>query len=152
MHACIPLKAEGFVHASRWKQRGSFNWKSSCWISKENRVRYDIDKPKKLVYTISMFDTWKLSFSIRIIKNAGMPGDRGQNTFDISIYRNFRYDIQHYKNTFWVFWGFRGRKERPKHKLRSIFFTIYNIGPHDALPREWARGRQIQCSITNKDM
>ena len=62
-----------------------------CRWTKKNINRYDTD-----------IDTWKLSFSI-FIKNTGTPGDGGQNTFDtiypsfdISIYRNFRYDIQHY--------------------------------------------------------
>lgn len=58
----------------------------------------------------SIFDRLQLSFNI-CIKSKNMPGDGGQNTFDVpicqvlriglpgiesSILRNFRYDGQHY--------------------------------------------------------
>ena len=61
-----------------------------------DRVRYDIDKHKKKNYvieTISIFDTWKPSFSIcNKKKKAGMPGDGGRkkfDTYDISKVRYF---------------------------------------------------------------
>ena len=55
---------------------------SFLWVSYENRVRYGTDSHKRLIDTISIIDTSKLSFSTRI-KNTGMPGDGGQNIFDI---------------------------------------------------------------------
>lgn len=49
------------------------------------KKNYEIDM-------ISMFDTWKLSFSI-CIKNTEMPGDGGQITCDISMHPKFDISI-----------------------------------------------------------
>ena len=50
---------------------------SSIRYRYRNQVRYDTDKPKQQsMYTISIFDASKLSFSI--FTNKGMPGDGGK--------------------------------------------------------------------------
>lgn len=67
-----------------------------CWISKENRTRYDIDKQKTSPMRFWCFCTSQLSFRISM-KNAEMPGSGGPNTLDTiyrkSTYGNLRYDI-----------------------------------------------------------
>ena len=88
--------------------------------------------------------TWKLSFSI-CVKNTGMPGDGGQNAFDmydISKVQYFRYiDLSKvlYSDTWKLFirypslrltpcWGLR-RKLLPAKKRRSLYNSGHTKQP-----------------------